>query len=110
MTPVTTSEVYNQFAKEYNNWFEKHPNLYQSELLAMNQAVPSKGIGIEIGVGTGRFAEPLNIKYGVEPSESMAELAKQKGVKVFNAIAENLPIENKIEVRKAPGNTSRQVS
>jgi len=59
----------------------------------MKQAVPSEGIGIEIGVGSGRFAEPLNIKYGVEPSESMAELAKQRGVKVFNAIAENLPIE-----------------
>jgi ubiquinone/menaquinone biosynthesis C-methylase UbiE len=94
MTTVTSIEVYDQFANEYDNWFEKHPTLYQSELLAMKQAVPQNKTGIEIGVGSGRFAEPLNIKYGVEPSESMAAMAKQRGVEVVNAIAENLPIEN----------------
>ena len=94
MTTINTSEVYNRFANEYDEWFERHPNLYQSELLAMKQAVPQNKTGIEIGVGSGRFAEPLDIKYGVEPSASMAELAKQRGVKVFNAIAELMPIEN----------------
>jgi len=94
MTTIDFSEVYNQFANEYDVWFEKHPNLYQSELLAMKQAIPQNKTGIEIGVGSGRFAEPLNIKYGVEPSENMAALAKQRGVEVINAIAETLPIEN----------------
>lgn len=94
MTIITSSEVYNQFTNEYDNWFEKHPNLYQSELLAMKQAVPKNKTGIEIGVGTGRFAVPLNIKFGVEPSESMAQIAKQRGIKIINSIAENLPIEN----------------
>ena len=93
MKIIASSKVYDQFANEYDNWFEKHSNLYQSELLAMKQVIPQNKIGIEIGVGTGRFAEPLGIKYGVEPSASMAELAKQRGIKVFNAIAENLPIE-----------------
>lgn len=94
MTTAISTEVYNQFANEYDNWFENHPTLYQSELLAMKQAVPKNKTGIEIGVGSGRFAEPLHIKYGVEPSGNMAALAKQRGVKVINAIAENLPIEN----------------
>jgi len=94
MTTIDSSEVYNQFAHEYDAWFEKHANLYQSELLAMKQAVPQNQKGIEIGVGSGRFAEPLNIKYGVEPSASMAALAKQRGVKVFDAVAEKLPIED----------------
>ena len=40
MTALDSSEVYNQFANEYDAWFEKHPNLYQSELLAMKQAIP----------------------------------------------------------------------
>lgn len=63
MTTIDFSEVYNQFANEYDVWFEKHPNLYQSELLAMKQAIPQNKTGIEIGVGSGRFAEPLNIKW-----------------------------------------------
>lgn len=94
MTTAGTVEVYNQFAGEYDEWFEKHNNLYQSELLAMKLAVPVKGTGIEIGVGTGRFAAPLHIKYGAEPSESMAQIAKQRGIKIIYAVAENLPIEN----------------
>ena len=94
MTTHGPSQIYDQFANEYDAWFEKHPNLYQSELLAMKQAIPQHQTGIEIGVGSGRFAEPLNIKYGVEPSENMAVLARQRGIKVFDAVAENLPIED----------------
>lgn len=94
MNKKVSDNVYDQFASEYDNWFEKHLNLYKSELLAMKKAIPQNKTGIEIGVGSGRFAEPLHIKYGVEPSASMTALAKQRGVKVFNAIAENLPAEN----------------
>ncbi|MDX2049002.1 MAG: class I SAM-dependent methyltransferase [Chitinophagaceae bacterium] len=94
MTTIDSSEAYYQFAYEYDAWFEKHSNLYQSELLAMKKVVPKNKKGIEIGVGSGRFAEPLNIKYGVEPSASMAALAKQRGVKVIDAVAEKLPIED----------------
>lgn len=91
---MESNSVFDEFTAEYDAWFDKHPGIYQSELLAMKQAVPQNQTGIEIGVGSGRFAEPLNIKYGVEPSASMAELAKQRGVKVFNGVAEDLSIEN----------------
>jgi len=94
MEIISSSEVYDHFASEYDNWFEKHSNLYKSELLAVKQAIPQNKKGIEIGVGTGRFAGPLNIKDGVEPSASMAALAKQRGIHVFNGIAENLPFED----------------
>lgn len=79
---------------EYDNWFEKHAIIYQSEILALQQAVPKIGNGIEIGVGTGRFAQALNIKFGVEPSENMASVAEQRGIKVIRAAAENLPVKN----------------
>lgn len=65
-----------------------------NQLLAMKQAIPGKGKGTEIGVGSGRFAQPLNIKYGVEPSESMADIAKKRGVKIIHAVAENLPLDD----------------
>lgn len=86
-------DTYNQFSKEYDKWFDEHSNLYQSELLALQSALPAEKKGIEIGVGTARFAQPLNIKYGVEPSQAMADLARKRGIEVTEAVAENLPFE-----------------
>ncbi|MEA1913325.1 MAG: class I SAM-dependent methyltransferase [candidate division WOR-3 bacterium] len=51
-----------------------------------------KGRGIEIGVGSGRFAKPLGIKIGVDPSLSMARTAKKRGIIVSLGVAEKLPI------------------
>ena len=92
MTDRTTA--FDQNALEYDQWFGKHSAVYQSEILAIQQAIPQNKKGIEIGVGTGRFAEPLKIKFGVEPSENMAKFAEQRGIKVYRAFAENLPIDN----------------
>ena len=49
---------------------------------------------MEIGVGTGRFAESLGIKTGVEPSKRMRELAQKRGLQVLNGVAEKLPFED----------------
>ncbi|OGS71086.1 MAG: methyltransferase type 11 [Flavobacteria bacterium RIFCSPLOWO2_12_FULL_35_11] len=87
-------KVFDQNTLEYDQWFEKHSTIYQSEILVIQQAIPKNKTGIEIGVGTGRFAKPLNIKFGVEPSENMARLAEQRGINVYRAYGENLPIEN----------------
>ena len=62
--------------------------------MAIQQAIPQHKTGIEIGVGTGRFAVPLNIKFGVEPSENMARVAELRGITVYQASAEKLPIDN----------------
>lgn len=88
------NNLFDQNTLEYDQWFDKHSFVYQSEILAIQQAIPKNKTGIEIGVGTGRFAEPLNIKFGVEPSENMARLAEQRGITVYRAYAENLPIDN----------------
>ncbi len=60
------TSVFDQNTFEYDNWFNEHDNLYQSELLALQKAIPRNKVGIEIGVGTGRFATPLSVKFGVE--------------------------------------------
>ncbi len=44
-----------------------------------------------MGVGSGRFAAPLGIQFGVEPSEKMAAKAEKRGIRVFRGVAENLP-------------------
>jgi len=91
---TNASTTFNQNTTEYDQWFEKHSAVYQSEILAIQQAIPQNKTGIEIGVGTGRFAAPLKIKFGVEPSESMARVSEQRGITVYRAIAEKLPMGN----------------
>ncbi|MCW8443146.1 class I SAM-dependent methyltransferase [Fluoribacter gormanii] len=53
--------------------------------------VPKKGIGIEIGVGSGRFASALNIHHGVEPAFAMRALAASRGIDVVDGKAESIP-------------------
>ena len=79
---------------EYDHWYEKHPAIYQSELLTVKQAIPLSKKGVEIGTGTGRFSSPFNIDIGVEPSANMAKLAEERGITVINAVAENLPFHD----------------
>jgi SAM-dependent methyltransferase len=83
---------FEQYANAYDAWFERNPFAYQSELQAVAGMVPKRGLGIEIGVGTGRFAVPLGIKVGVEPSKAMGAIAQQRGIRVIRGAAESLPI------------------
>jgi len=39
--------------------------------------IPEGLNGMEVGVGTGRFALPLGIRVGVEPADNMARIAKE---------------------------------
>lgn len=78
-------------ATEYDAWFEKHPDQYQAELETLRSLMPASGRGVEIGVGTGRFAGPLGISVGIEPSPRMAEVARRRGIEVVEGVAESLP-------------------
>jgi SAM-dependent methyltransferase len=84
--------VFDQFAQEYDQWFDANPHAYQSELEAVRRFIPSEGGGVEIGVGTGRFSVPFGITIGVEPSAAMAAIARSRGVEVRQAKAEKLPL------------------
>ncbi|WP_207682655.1 class I SAM-dependent methyltransferase [Desulfonema magnum] len=85
---------FEKYADQYEEWFEKYPRVYEAELRAVKAMMPSPGHGVEIGVGSGRFAGPLGIKIGVEPSEHMAKIAEKRGIQVLNGVAEDLPLED----------------
>ena len=87
----TGIQVFETSAQEYDAWFDKHRFVYESELMALKRFISPGGLGLEIGVGTGRFAVPLGIEVGVEPAEAMAVIAQRRGIKVFRAVAEALP-------------------
>ena len=76
---------------EYDQWFVINRQAFQSELKAIQKVLPPAGKGIEVGVGSGIFAQPLGIKEGIEPSFAMRERAEQRGIHAINGVAEDLP-------------------
>lgn len=62
---------YEIFADEYEAWFSENHHLFMSEVEAIRRLIPEFDKGLEIGVGTGLFAQKLGIKEGVEPSSAM---------------------------------------
>jgi len=88
---MNSIEIFEKHAQEYDKWFDKNRFVYESEILALRNLVPKEGKGLEVGAGTGRFAVPLGVKVGVEPAKAMANIARKRGIEVYEAAAEELP-------------------
>ncbi|MGE0463688.1 MAG: class I SAM-dependent methyltransferase [Vicinamibacterales bacterium] len=81
---------------QYDQWFERHRAAYVSELLALRPFVPVQGRGLEIGVGTARFAAPLGVQVGVDPAAPMLTRATARGVRAVAGTAEALPFASAV--------------
>jgi ubiquinone/menaquinone biosynthesis C-methylase UbiE len=88
------SQVFNQNANKYDQWYDKYHLVYQSELFAIERLLPRRTNAVEIGVGTGRFAGPFSIRTGLDPSENMLKLAKLRNINGVQGVAEELPFCN----------------
>lgn len=88
---MAKTKPFDFYSDEYEEWFNKHSYAFKSELNAIKTFIPMRETGIEIGIGSGIFAQELGIKEGIEPSEAMRQKAAQKNMRVINAVAENLP-------------------
>ena len=88
MAKITPFERY---LHEYEVWFDHHPHIYQAEIRALKRMALENGPSLEIGVGSGRFAAPLGVTFGVDPSSRMASLAHNRGIHVALGVAEHLP-------------------
>ena len=78
----------------YEEWFTDNHFAYLSELEAIKQLIPKNKKGVEIGIGSGIFAEPLGIINGIDPSPAMRTKALERGLNVTEATAEQLPYKN----------------
>ena len=85
---------FEKYTEQYEEWFVENSWVYEAELRAVKAMIPTGGRGVEIGVGTGRFAEPLGIKIGVEPSKRMRGIAQKRGIRALDGVAEELPFDN----------------
>jgi len=92
---MASIDSFEKYSKEYDEWFIKNQNIYLAELNAIKRLVPYDKFGVEIGVGTGRFALPLGIKVGIDPSRKMAEISRKRGIQVYEGVAEQLPFNDK---------------
>jgi len=91
---MTKAKPFDDYASQYEDWFERNKFTFESELRAIREQLPRSNNGIEIGVGSGRFAVPLGIKIGVDPSRKMRKLAQKRGIKVIDGVAESLPFDD----------------
>ncbi len=87
------TDVFDIYAADYDAWFDHFPWVYQSEVAAVRSLLAEVGRGVEIGVGSGRFASALGIPFGVEPSPAMAVRARDRGIQVVRGRAECLPLD-----------------
>lgn len=91
---MVPSQAFTKNVAEYEKWYETYPEVYESEILALKEhfrQLPENIRGIEVGLGTGRFAKPLGIKEGIEPSMEMAEIAMKRGIEIMKGVGERLP-------------------
>ncbi|TFG18185.1 MAG: class I SAM-dependent methyltransferase [Promethearchaeota archaeon] len=83
---------FNQYAKKYDSWYDtKGKLIFKIELLAIKSIL--KGLPtpwVEIGVGSGRFAQALGIPEGLDPSIELLKIAKSRGITVHLGKGENL--------------------
>jgi SAM-dependent methyltransferase len=91
---LNVEQVFDVYAKRYDAWYDEPFgksafNLEKAciESLCKNLRQPF----LEVGVGTGRFAQALTIEYGIDISTGVLELATQREIIVVKGRGESLP-------------------
>jgi SAM-dependent methyltransferase len=106
-------EVFDVHPGSYDRWYDDHRAAYLEELKIIGSILGVRGADgegssepdpgatrhqagcdLEIGVGTGRFAVPLGIKLGLDPSLPMLRTARARGVGAIRGVAEALPFQH----------------
>jgi SAM-dependent methyltransferase len=92
---MAKTDPFDKYSGDYEKWFETNIHAYESEIRAVSHFIPEKGRGVEIGIGSGLFAQPLGISEGIDPSLEMRKIANSRGLHTQHGVAENIPLEDK---------------
>ena len=84
------SSPFDSMATAYDAWFEEEGKLiFAIEVKALREVLPLlPKPWLEVGVGSGRFAQALGIETGIDPSAKLLEMAKSRGIAVFQVKGE----------------------
>ncbi len=85
---------FERYPDAYDAWFDTHKWAFLSEVEALRGFMPVSGDLLEVGVGTGRFAQALGIRLGVDPSPAMRVRAGRRGIEAVDGTAEALPFDS----------------
>jgi SAM-dependent methyltransferase len=90
-------EIFEREAARYDAWFDSEDGkmLFASELLGLRQLsddLPRPWL--EVGVGTGRFADGLGIDFGIDPAFRILQYAKRRGIRTVRALGQMLPFKD----------------
>jgi ubiquinone/menaquinone biosynthesis C-methylase UbiE len=86
----TSTKVFDQYAKRYDSWYQRHPVLFECEAKVV-EALNLQDRGLSIGVGTGILDSKASIKVGMDPALNMLKVASSRGIELVRAVAEYLP-------------------
>ena len=81
-------------ANSYDEWFDSPTGraIFSQELACLRELIgKAEGRWLEVGVGTGRFAQALGIREGIDPSLAALSYASNRGIRTQLGYAENLP-------------------
>lgn len=85
---------FDRLADRYDAWFEAPygRTIFLAEVGCLRPLIEgTRGHWLEVGVGSGRFAEALGITEGVDPSGPMLERAVSRGIRGTLGRGEELP-------------------
>jgi SAM-dependent methyltransferase len=88
---IPSRQVFEDLAADYDHWFDEHGEVYEAQVRMLGTAIPENGCGLEVGVGSGRFAVPFGIRFGVDPSGKLVQIAKHHEIEVVVGEGEHLP-------------------
>ncbi|RLI03217.1 hypothetical protein DRO31_02300 [Candidatus Bathyarchaeota archaeon] len=96
-------KAFNVVAESYDIWY-KHPQgkqVFDAEKNAVNHMIPKQGIGVEIGAGTGVFAESLTTEERtilcLDPSVEMIKKAKERELPCILGVGDSIPLRKLID-------------
>lgn len=90
-------KTFDEYAEQYDIWFLKNRNVLESEVLLLKHFLKTPGKCLSVGCGSGLFeyllrtGHGIDIRFGVEPSDTMAKIAEKRGMLVKPGVAEKLP-------------------
>ena len=93
----TEESPFDELAAAYDAWFEEEGKLpFEIEVRAFREIMASlPKPWLEVGVGSGRFAQALRIETGIDPSIKLVEMARRRGITAFMGKGEQAPFEDR---------------
>jgi len=86
---------FDSLSSAYDTWFEDEGKaIFTIEVQAFQKVLPFlPKPWLEMGVGSGRFAQALGIENGLDPSIKLLDMAKNRGTNVFLGKGESCPFK-----------------